>query len=969
MNQMNNKNTIPTLALAFCCATATTLAAAKDFNFGWRFAVGEHSGAADYRFDDSSWEMVDLPHDWAISGDFGAPEEDGSTGKLPWQGEGWYRKSFNLADTDHDKRVILIFDGVMASPTVYLNGKKIGSWIYGYNSFWIDATDAARFGENNILAVHADTRQHHSRWYPGAGIYRKVTMLLKEPVHIPVWGVYATTPEVNRENATLNLKISIANMLAETKQYRIETHIQAPDGKTVGSVNRSVKLTAISTNEFQLNMTVANPQLWDVEAPSLYDIQVALVEESSGQISDRHTIQTGFRNFKWTVNDGFHLNGRRVQLYGVNLHHDHGPLGAAFFPRAMERQLQIMKEMGVNAIRTSHNAAAPELLELCDRMGLLVFNELFDKYGPTAGVECETAEYVEVYAEREIRNFVLRDRNHPSVVIWSIGNEIPDILHNKDGRSAEHVARMVSFFKKYDDTRPTTMGNHIPGGARKELGIFNALDTSGWNYGEKYVVARQNYPDKPLIYSESGSVFGTRGAYKLTLPEGKTDWGDDGYLNAYCLTAARWSDIPEHEFERMIKHSYVAGEFVWTGFDYLGEPTPFSRDYKDRKGRMARSSYFGIVDLAGLPKDSFFLYRSHWNTQSNTVCLTPHWNWQGHENQPIPVMLYTNGDEAELFLNGESLGRRKKATRNARRVDNLAYGCAVTASSEEHKQDKDGNVIEENFANKACDGSLSTRWCAADGSTPQFWEVNFEKPTEFSFVRVQWEQPAWIYDTKLEVSTDGTQWGEVQTERTDNRQISEYLFTKQSARKFRLTITKIKKKQIYASISEIEILKAAGAMRNPYFDVVGIYRIIWPDVPYVPGVLKAVAYKNGEVIGSKIVRTVGEATKLRISADRDTLRADGMDLCYLTIDMADQRGDTCPLAMNNLTFEVSGAATLAGVANGDQMGFDRFTDNTHPLFYGKAVAVLRSAPGKSGRAVLNVRADNGMKAQYIVNFE
>jgi len=826
-------------ALALC-------GAAEDINFNWRFAKGDQKEAVKVDFDDSAWEQVDLPHDWAISGPFGKPGEDGGTGKLPWKGEGWYRKRFELSTADKGRRLQFIFDGVMAAPTIFLNGVKVGSWRYGYNSFWIDATDAARFGGENVLVVHADTREHTSRWYPGGGIYRKITMRLVNPVHIPVWGVLVTTPTVTDQMGAVKVQVEVTNTLAAAKNLFVEVVIKDPQG---GQVDRQVKAIAVAGGRMkvaELRFKVEKPQRWDVDSPVLYTVESRLLDGRSVCGSAETTL--GFRTFEWTVEDGFHLNGRRVQLYGVNMHHDQGPLGAAFFPRAMERQLQMMKDMGVNALRTSHNASAPEVQDLCDRMGIIVFNELFDKYGPTAGVQCSTADFVNEYAEKEVRNFVLRDRNHPSVCLWSIGNEINEILNDSDGKAAEHVAAMVSYFRKYDPTRPTTMGNHIPGGARKEKHILDKLDTSGWNYGQKYLVAKENYPDKPLIYSESGSVFGTRGAYKLKLPENKTDWGKDGYLSAYCLTSARWSDIPEHEFERMIKHKYVAGEFVWTGFDYLGEPTPFSRDYADAEGRLARSSYFGIVDLAGLPKDSYYLYRSHWNQKRHTIYLTPHWNWQ--EGDSVPVFLYTDGDEAELFLNGKSLGRRKKVDRATLESKNLAFGKTASASSEEHQQDKGGNVIKQ----------------------------------------------------------------------------------------------------------------------NPYFNVVDIYRLRWMDVPYAPGEIKAVAYKKGQKIGAGIVRTAGMAAKLRVTPDRMKMQADGMDLCYVTVEMVDQSGQVCPLAMDNLTFKVSGAAKLAGVANGDQMGFDSFTDNRHPLFYGKAVAVLRSVPGKSGPAGIAVVADNGMTAECEVVF-
>ena len=818
------------------------------FQFGWKFSKGEHPEASQPDFDDDAWETVDLPHDWAISGPFGPLKSDGSTGKLPWKGQGWYRKTFELPSSKEGKRLQFLFDGVMSNPLVYLNGEKVGSWRYGYNSFWMDATEAARFGETNLLAVQADTREHTSRWYPGAGIYRKVGMRLVDAVHIPIWGVYVTTPQVADDRATISTTVEITNTAGLEQSAVLELTILDPAGKGVAGTERKLSLKAGETLEAAFEMEITNPARWDIRHPDLYTCTAGL--EVEGKEVQRVSIPFGIRTFKWTTDDGFHLNGRRVQLYGVNLHHDHGPLGAAFFPRAMERQLEIMKDMGVNALRTSHNACAPEVLELCDRMGIIVFNELFDKYGPTAGIPCTTGEYVDQYAEAEVANFVRRDRNHPCVFLWSIGNEIPDLLTDRDGRAAEHVASMVGYFKAYDTTRPTTMGCHIPSVSDGAKEILDPLETSGWNYGRRYASTRKAYPDMPLIYSESGSAFGTRGAYKLPLPKRKNDWTDDGEMTAYMLTAAHWSDIPEHEFEYMRIDTFIAGEFVWTGFDYLGEPTPvmYSEDpahegrfLATREGCDARSSYFGIVDLAGLPKDSYYNYRGLWNPEEPTIHLSPHWNWKGHEGRSIPVFVYTNGDEAELFLNGRSLGRRQK----------IDPDLVMTSS--------------------AMAGSLD----------------------------------------------------------------------------FKVTLED---------------------KENPYYEIVDAYRLRWLDVPYEPGELRVVAYRNGESIGEGVVKTAEDPDHLRLTPDRSRLRADGMDLCYVTVEMVDADGMVCPLAMDTLEFRVEGAARLMGVANGNQMGHDVFTDHTHPLFYGKAVAVLRNIPGRSGSATLEVRSKARMEGRTEVRF-
>ncbi|MGM0739518.1 MAG: glycoside hydrolase family 2 TIM barrel-domain containing protein, partial [Bacteroidota bacterium] len=592
---------------------------------------------------------------------------------------------------------------------------------------------------------------------------------------------------------------------------------------------------------------IENPRMWDIEHPDQYTCRTRLLQ--GNKVMDVETTPFGVRTFRWTADDGFHLNGRRVQLYGVNLHHGHGPLGAAFFPRAMERQLEIMKDMGVNALRTSHNACAPEVLDLCDRMGIIVWNELFDKYGPTAGVQCSTEEYVEKYAEREVANFVRRDRNHPCVFIWSIANEAADLLSSGEGtQSDEFINAMAGYFEDYDTTRPTTMGCHIPSASVGDQRILEGIETTGWNYGRRYWSTRKAYPEMPLIYSESASCFGTRGAYKPELPGSKIDYGNDGELTAYMLTSARWSDIPEHEFEYMRIDTFMAGEFVWTGFDYLGEPTPVTT--LDRPGGSrpvvddsitARSSYFGIVDLAGLPKDSYYNYRSLWNKKENTVYLSPHWNWEGHEGEKIPVFLYTSGDEAELFLNGVSLGRRQKID-----PDQVKTSMAIRES--------------------------------------------------------------------------------------------------------------------------LDYSVRAGDEERPYFEIVDAYRLRWLDVAYEPGEMKAVAYRDGEMIGEAVVKTAGEPARLALTPDRTRMNADGMDLCYITIEMVDSEGVLCPWAMDMLEFKVEGSARLMGVANGHQRGHDVFTDATHPLFYGKAVAVIRSIPGTSGKAVVTVISESGLESSVTVEF-
>jgi beta-galactosidase len=625
-----------------------------NFNRNWRFAQGELPGAEAPGFDDSAWQPVRLPHDWAISGPFN-PGENGYAGKLPWRGVGWYRKTFTLDGADRHsggtRRVYLDFDGVMAFPQVYVNGQLAGAWDYGYMSFRVDATAYVKYGEANVIAVLVDTRRHGTRWYPGAGIYRKVTMTICDAVHVAHWGTYVTTPEVSDASATVRVRSTVENHRDTASKIAVEVVLLDPDGRAVATGSQSDTVPAGGSRELDQSLLIEDPQRWDVASPKLYTAKTTV--RVGGRVVDTDADSFGVRTFRFTADDGFYLNGRRVQLQGACLHHDQGPLGAACYRRAIERQLQIMRDMGCNAVRTSHNPPAPELLELCDRMGMVVWDECFDKWDSTA--DRVNNQPLQQYGEKQIRNFVMRDRNHPCVVIWSIANEInPGGGGGRGGRregmTAENTKFMADFVRKYDPTRPVGAAFHIPQMATQ--GILESLDVGGWNYARRYSIHRQQHPDKPIIYSESASALSTRGFYELPLPTSKTQYSRQTQVDSYDHNAAPWSDIADREFQLMETDRFVAGEFVWTGFDYLGEPTPFSRQ--------ARSSYFGIVDLCGIPKDRFYLYRSYWRPEVTTVHILPHWNWPDRVGQNVPVYVYTNGDSAELFLNGKSLGRRTK---------------------------------------------------------------------------------------------------------------------------------------------------------------------------------------------------------------------------------------------------------------------------------------------------------------------
>ena len=630
----------------------------------WKFSKGDFKGAQNPGFDDSGWQTVRLPHDWAIAGPFD-PLGSAETGKLPWKGTGWYRHTFTPDPNWQGKRLTLLFDGVMAFPTVWLNGKEIGRWDYGYNSFYLDITDQLDYGKPNVLAVQADTRRHESRWYPGAGIYRKVSLIVTDPVHVAQWGTQVTTTKIAPQYAVVKVRTLLRNDgTKDEQQVSVEQQVLDQEGLLVGESYDAVvcPVKAGETHFFEQLVTVPSPVLWDIDQPALYTVRT--IVRKNGQVCDMYDSRFGIRDAEFTTN-GFWLNGRRVQLKGVCLHHDLGALGAAFNRRAAQRQLEIMQEMGCNAIRTSHNAPAPELLDLCDEMGILVIDELFDKWDSRADMLPGTD--FEDFAQRQVHNFMLRDRNHPSIILWSCGNEIGDVQGNVNGGFAK-LDLMTSLFRRYDDTRQVTLvcDNY----KAAELRHMDYYDVISFNYGRRYSLAHQLAPNKPVIISESASTVSTRGYYNLRMPEKKTDFEPTPRVSSYDLNAPEWAEIPEDDFNWQSDDIFVAGEFVWTGFDYLGEPTPYG-DYAVQEGRIkqetsARSSYFGIVDLAGIPKDRWYLYKSHWRSGANIAHILPHWNW--NEGEWIPVFVYSDGDEVELFLNGRSLGKQGRALRHSGNV-------------------------------------------------------------------------------------------------------------------------------------------------------------------------------------------------------------------------------------------------------------------------------------------------------------
>lgn len=655
------------IASVFVALTVCQLRAGEVITLqtGWKFSKGNFENAAQPYFDDSKWQSITIPHDWAIYGPV-IPDGDGNTGKLPWRDEAWYRLNIKPNSSWSGKTVYMIFDGVMSNPEIFVNGNLIGKWDYGYNSFYFDITPYLNFEGSNTIAVHVDNRLHDSRWYPGAGIYRKVQLLITEPLHIAVWGTQITTPIVKPTYADVRIMTNLINKGSTDEVVRIENIIFNGEGKEVGRNN--IEGSVLKGRQANLETTIGltDPQRWDIENPVLYSVKTTVYKGNN--VTDISTTSFGVRTMRFSADHGFYLNDKRVQLKGVCLHHDHGPLGGAFYPRAMERQLEIMKSMGCNSIRTSHNIPAPEVLDLCDKMGILVYNEAFDKYDRKADIKTDTD--FEEFSHRNIRNFVERDRNHPSIFIWSVGNEMADVQTNTNN-GLHRLQTIVNFVRKYDPSRPVTMACDMTGQAA--FRHFDYYDVHSWNYGRRYFLARQMEPNKSVIVSESASTVSTRGFYELPLPEKKDSFTRSMQISSYDLNAPYWAEIPDDDFMWQQDEEYLAGEFVWTGFDYLGEPTPYVNFLLPGIGMEgafeSRSSYFGIVDLCGIPKDRYFLYRSYWNIKENTIHILPHWNWQGSNYNELPVFVYTNGDCAELFLNGKSLGMQCKKPNSTKSIE------------------------------------------------------------------------------------------------------------------------------------------------------------------------------------------------------------------------------------------------------------------------------------------------------------
>jgi beta-galactosidase len=766
--------------------------------------------------DDSTWRKLDVPHDWGVEGPFRA-DLDNNTGKLPWKGIGWYRKHFQVEDADKEKRIFIDFDGAMANAKVWLNGEYVGTWPFGYNSFRLELTPFVKFGAKNVLAVQLDTTKWGSRWYPGAGIYRNVWLVKTAPVHVGHWGVYVTTPTVTDASAEAKLAVTVDNQGAQETKVSVETDIleAGPDGtagkKVAASSVVEKPLAAGATATLDLAATVAKPKRWDLASPNRYVARVSV--KVDGKTVDVVDQVFGFRTIEFTARDGFKLNGRRVEMYGTCNHHDLGPLGAAFNTRAMERQLEILKEMGNNAFRTSHNPPAPELVELCDRMGIVMMVEAFDcwKGGKTAN---DYSRLFDEWHAKDLQAMVRRDRNNPSVIIWSIGNEIKE-------QSGPDMAKMLrDIVNAEDPTRPVIAGCNNAGAGFN--GFQHAVDIFGLNYHPgtfAKFLAHPGNEKRPIISSESSSCVSSRGEYFFPVKRGN-DSRVNFQVSSYDVDAPGWACPPDEEFAALDKNPAVMGEFVWTGFDYIGEPTPYNNDVSNllnfsdpaKKAAMKKeldalgklkvpsaSSYFGILDLCGFKKDRFYSYQARWRPELPMAHIFPHWNWPERVGQVTPVHVYTSGDEAELFLNGTSLGRKQK------------------------------------------------------------------QPFE--------------------------------------------------------------------------------------------YRLRWDEVVYAPGELKVVAYKKGKAWATDTVKTTGEAAKILLSVDRDTITADGLDLAFVTVTIADKSGLLVPRSHNLVKFSVSGPGEIVAVGNGDAASHEPFQAKQRKAFNGLCQVIVKTKAGQAGKITLTAEAE------------
>lgn len=769
----------------------------------------------DFSRDGKVWSQVAVPHDWAIAGPFDKKwdlqmvaieqngekeksEKSGRSGALPWIGEGMYK--MNLQLPKGYKRAVLVFDGAMSQPVVSVNGKEAGRWAYGYNAFRIDITPFIQFGKNNLIEVHLNNVEESSRWYPGGGLYRSVSVELYGNENFSTWDTFVRTLKANRQEAEVEVNALLEGKIGKSGK----TVIALLDEKGTKVAEQTILGAA---PEIKTTLKVANPQLWSPESPYLY--KVSLIRYEGKKVADVQMVKTGIRTISVSKQEGFQLNGVTRKIKGVCLHHDLGPLGAAENKAALIRQIKMMKQMGCDAIRTAHNMPSTMQMEICDSLGMMVMAESFDMW---IYPKCKNgyAKFFKEWSDKDITNLVKHHRNHSSIVMWSIGNEIPE-QWSKEG--VQIAKRLQDICHQYDPSRPVTQGMDKAEDALKS-GFAQTMDVPGFNYRvHKYYKNIEQLPQGFLLGSETASTVSSRGVYKFPVMVSDKATYPDGQCSSYDTEYCSWSNLPDDDWKMQDDYSWVIGEFVWTGYDYLGEPTPYDTYWP------SRSSYFGICDLAGLPKDRYYMYRARWNEQQHTTHLLPHWNWKGREGEVTPVYCYTDGVEGELFVNGKSQGRVRK--------------------------DKSSRLDR--------------------------------------------------------------------------------------------------------------------------------YRLRWNNVKYEPGEIRVVTYNQyGDKIGEDVKRTAGEPAQMKFSVETPDhepiacmvegctdehnviLNADGNDLAFITVSLLDKDGNECPLADDELTFEVSGAGTFKAACNGDATSLEPFTQPQMKLFSGKLVVIVQSSKQK-GDIILKVK--------------
>lgn len=667
---MKKRQAIAALSTAICLCfplgaqTRTERLLEKNWKFTRDVENADETKFATPTYDDSKWSNVTVPHDWAIYGPFSsrndaqnvailqdgqteAMEHAGRTGGLPFVGVGWYRTQVEIPEFDETKEATLIFDGAMSHAEVYINGKKACFWPNGYSTFYINATPYLRKGERNTIAVRLENMPESSRWYPGAGLYRNVHLVLTNKTHVSTWGTQITTPVIREDYAKVSVKTTVeAPDGTRPESLRIATEIIDTDGNIVATGSQT--MSKFDSGTFEQLFVIEQPRLWSPDSPALYKACSKIYQD--GQLQDEYTTRFGIRDIRIVPGKGFFLNGQLTKFKGVCMHHDLGPLGAAVNEAAIRRQIRILKDMGCNAIRTSHNMPAPELVRIADEMGMMLMPESFDEWR-AAKLQNGYHKYFDEWAERDLTNLVRQFRNNPSVVMWCVGNEVPDQATSEGMKLARFLQDICH---REDPTRPVTQGMDNPDAVTNN-NTAAVMDVAGFNYRPfKY---QQNYdklPQQIILGSETASTLSSRGVYKFPVQRQAMKKYDDHQASSYDVEHCGWSNLPEDDFIWHDEKPYCIGEFVWTGFDYIGEPTPYYSDWP------SHTSLFGIVDLAGIPKDRYYLYRSHWNKEAETLHILPHWNWKGREGETTPLFVYTNYPSAELFINGKSQGRRTK---------------------------------------------------------------------------------------------------------------------------------------------------------------------------------------------------------------------------------------------------------------------------------------------------------------------